>query len=189
MKYNDVLNGTFTGIIIGDFVAKDGRRIGFINPTLPALCGAIVAWKEQTGTKKRTDGNIQFVYPNGESTSAYAEGNSANLRKNLFVEFQIRCDSKGLPQAYNVKPAEMEVIPELPELKIEEAKAPVVSIVPEKLVSGAALSEAMKGYNPELFDEDYDAGIEDELDEDDLSLLDEYDPDEGDAPKSRQQWK
>ena len=188
MKYSDVLNGTFTGIVNGSFIAKDGRLVGFIRPTLPALCGAIVAWKVRSGKKKRTDGNIQFIHPR-HGDSAYAEGNSENLRKNMFVEFQIRCDSSGLPQAYNIKPADMEVIPELPELKIEEAKAPVVSIVPEKLVSGAALSEAKKGYNPDRFDEDYDAGIEDELDDDDFTLLDEYDPDEGDGPRSKQQWK
>lgn len=111
MTYNDLLTGTFTGIIISDFVAKDGRRIGFITPTLPAVCGAVTAWKLENGTKKHSDGNLQFVFPvEGDKTQS-ALGNAFGLAKNMLVKFSIRCDGKGLPQAYNVQPADVELTP------------------------------------------------------------------------------
>ena len=168
MTYNDLLNGTFTGIIISDFVAKDGRRIGFINPTLPAVCGAVTAWKLENGTKKRSDGNIQFVFPlEGDKTQS-ALGNAFGLRKNMFVKFSIRCDGTGLPQAYNVQqcdatltptPAPMPFVPEPAETLPETTPATEAGI--------AAYAES----DPELLLDDED------FEDQDYSEYDDYDED------------
>ena len=184
MTYNDLLTGTFTGIIISDFVAKDGRRIGFITPTLPAVCGAVTAWKLENGTKKHSDGNLQFVFPvEGDKTRKVAgkafspkknmfvpvwraTGNAFGLKKGMLVKFSIRFDGKGLPQAYNVQPCDRELT--TTPMPKSFVPAPVTAI-PE---STPAMEAGMASYSESdnlLADDDYD--------EEDYSEYDEYDDD------------
>lgn len=171
----DLLTKTFAGVVLSsEFTAKDGTRIGYINPNDPVVCGAITAKKVAAG-KQRCDGNISFVYPDGKTK--YAEGNAENLHPNDCVVFRIRIDAKGMPQAYDVRLGGGEediftlteknmikpksVSPTQPTPAVEPDLAPAVS---------AGLAE---------MDEDEEDGIE--LDESLIDFEDEedeyYDPD------------
>ena len=168
MTYNDLLTGTFTGIIISDFVAKDGRRIGFITPTLPAVCGAVTAWKLENGTKKHSVGNLQFVFPMEGDKTQSALGNAFGLTKNMFVKFSIRCDGKGLPQAYNVQPADVELTPTpAPKAFVPVAVAKLPEVTPSMQAGLDAYAEEESDIL--LSDEDFE--------ETDYSDYDDYDVD------------
>ena len=172
MTYNDVFTGTFTGTIISDFVAKDGRHIGFIRPQNPAVREAVTALKIHAGTKKRCDGNVQFVFPVNGKNDEYSKGNAFNLKDVRYVSFNVRCDN-GLPQAYNVQPFEEEIeIPSIPAFEPLDVK-PVESKpveVPENLAY--ATGNAVVAYSSEISEEDIEE--EDSADFIDDGGYDEY---------------
>ena len=159
MTYNDVFTGTFTGTIISDFVAKDGRHIGFIRPQNPAVREAITALKIQAGTKKRCDGNVQFIFPIKGKNDEYSKGNSFELKGSLYVSFNVRCDN-GLPQAYNVKPFTEEIeIPSVPAFEPLDVKSVISKTVevPEELAASVENGlDALQIENPEEEDESVD---------------------------------
>lgn len=154
MTYNDVFTGTFTGTIIGERIAKDGRRIGFIHPQNPVVREAITVLKIHAGTKKRCDGNVQFIFPVNGKNDEYSKGNASNLKDVRYVSFNVRCDD-GLPQAYNVQPFEEEIeIPSIPAFEPLDVK-PVESKpveVPEELAY--ATGNCTAAYSAEMSKKD-----------------------------------
>lgn len=162
MTYNQLLDGTFTGVIISEIVAKDGHRIGFISPNSLDLVAAITAWKVNAG-RNRCDGNIQFVFPREGQECDYTAGNAKNLRKNMQVSFKIRYDAN-MPQAYQVQPIEVEIIPSVAKFKPLEAKPQVV----EKLSEAASLAYS------ELDEEEEDPSDYETLTEEELLAYDDY---------------
>ena len=166
MTYNNVLNGTFTGVIISELTAKDGKHIGFISPNAVSLCAAITAWKVNAG-RQRCDGNIQFVFPVQGEERDYTAGNAEDLKKNMSVSFKVRCDSNGMPQAYEVKPVETEIIPSVAKFKPLEAKPQMV----EKLSEAASLAYSELDED----EEEEDPSVYETLTEEELLAYDDYD--------------
>lgn len=171
MTYNDVFTGTFTGTIIGERIAKDGRRIGFIHPQNPVVREAITVLKIHAGTKKRCDGNVQFIFPVNGKNDEYSKGNASNLKDVRYVSFNVRCDD-GLPQAYNVQPFEEEIeIPNIAAFEPLDVK-PVESKpveVPAELAY--ATGNCTAAYSAEMSKEDIEEeDVEEEyLEEDELA--------------------
>lgn len=190
MTYNDVFTGTFTGTIIGDRIAKDGRRIGFIHPQNPAVREAITVLKIHAGTKKRCDGNVQFIFPVNGKNDEYSKGNAFNLKDVRYVSFNVRCDD-GLPQAYNVQPFEEEIeIPNIAAFEPLDVK-PVESKpveVPEELAKAA--SNGTEAYRNEFSDEDPEKEIEsvDFVDDGGYEEYYEYADNKRSKPRKDEDW-
>lgn len=163
MTYNQLLDGTFTGVIISEIVAKDGHRIGFISPNSLDLVAAITAWKVNAG-RNRCDGNIQFVFPREGQECDYTAGNAKGLRKNMQVSFKIRYDAN-MPQAYQVQPIEVEIIPSITEFKPLEAKPQADALSEISEAAALAYGEA---------DEEEDFIEEPDPSEEDFLAYDDY---------------
>lgn len=165
MTYSEVLTQTFCGIVINDDVkAKDGSTVGFISPILNEVAESILQWKKDKAFKNAYDGNLPFTF------SRFGNGSTKELHRNAFVEFQVRCNNRGLPEAYNVKVA-TSIVTQSPAFKPMEAK-PVT--IPEPTPSN--LVEAVKAAMDEMDEDDF-VSI-DELTDDDYDLIDEYDDDD-----------
>lgn len=168
MTYQNLLSNVFTGIVITDDVkARDGSIVGFISPILGECAEAVLQWKKDKAFKNAYDGNLPFTQ---------GKFGNKDVRKNTFVEFKIRCNNRGLPEAYEVKLVEAKAEP-TPEFKPIEAKPIAVPTIPSNLVDAVSAAYAE-------MDEDDFVSI-DEMEDEDYSLYDDYDPNDGGGPYVR----
>ena len=164
---------------------EGGNPMGFIKPESEFVQDLAYSIRVTKGKAKKNPGNVCFVPKRSEKDSFFAcEGNDYPLTIGQRVSFNIRYDSLGYLQAFNVK-----AIQGVPRIESDAKEDPALAVYygrkkaeTQAALAAKALSAALGAYASEMPEEDdfeeSDFPSDEEIDEDEAEFAVYYDDEE-----------